>query len=103
MGVERGHYGGRPGAKPVGEGIRPRPLALLYGPPKVDASARWPLIEAAPRPKAPLDGAIRGAGGGHPKQRFPQGVVEGRSALLASGKRQIIEGVIGQLSRTSSV
>src|SRR5215217_2985385 len=27
-----------------GEGICPRPLAPLYGAPKVDASTRWPLL-----------------------------------------------------------
>src|SRR5829696_5251454 len=61
---------------------------------------------------AALDGAIRGACCGHPQERLPPGVVEGRSALgllqapdhrreadrrWASTKRQIIEGVIGQL------
>src|SRR5215211_9393117 len=32
------------------EGICPRPLALLYGAPKVDASARWPFLKAFATP-----------------------------------------------------
>ena len=43
-----------------------------------------------------MDGELRGAGGGHPPERFAEGVVEA-DRRWASSKRQIIEGVIGQL------
>jgi phage shock protein PspC (stress-responsive transcriptional regulator) len=42
-------------------------------------------------------GGLRCARCGRPEKQLSAGVDEGRSALWASGKRQIIEGVIGQL------
>ena len=60
------------------ERIRPKPWALLYGAAKVDASARWPLIEALHHPER-----ARTAGEGMPISsgimRPPQGVERRRA------------------------
>src|SRR5215211_1017465 len=97
----QGCFGGRPGGD--NHHFRSGPCGLRREAHRGSSRSLRPLRSLPGRQRlhrtrvgAALDGAIRGAGGGHPQERLPPSVAEGRSALglwQASDHRR----VIGQL------
>src|SRR5215210_8063511 len=98
----QGCFGGRPGGD--NHRFRSGPCGLRREAHRGSSRSLRPLRSLPGRQRlhgtrvgAALDGAIRGAGGGHPPKNDSRRAWPKADRRWASGKRQIIEGVIGQL------